>query len=148
MPAYLLILAVAGLLVFAIVDDMRNYRVRNDVVLLLLCLYILRVLVVGDYRQALIHGIVAGLLFALILVFYARGWMGGGDAKLFGVAFLWLENAELTTFSILLTLLTIAYVVTAKLKLLPSRGQAKMVIPFAPCIAGAWLLTISPALLG
>lgn len=148
MIASAITLAVAGILLFAIVDDLRNYRVLNEVIIALIVLFIADAAAQGHYREAVVHALLAAVLFAVILVMYARGWMGGGDAKLLGAAFLWLETSEQSVFAVLFAALTLAYVAAAKFGLAPSRGKSKIAIPLAPCIAGAWLLTLALSNIG
>lgn len=139
----LIYLALVAMLVFTIVDDWRNYTIRNEVILALLALFAANVIARGDYGQIAGQMAVAAVMFVALLIVYARGWMGGGDVKLLALAFLWLGAADLTTFTLSMCVLVIFYYAAARLKLAPSRGQSRIYIPFAPCISGAWLLTLA-----
>jgi prepilin peptidase CpaA len=138
-----ILIALVATLVFTIVDDWRNYTIRNEAILVLLALFAARVIALGDYAQLGGQLMLAAVMMVTLLFVYARGWMGGGDVKLLAVAFLWIGVAQLSTFTLLMCALVIVYYVAAKLKLAPSRGQARVYIPFAPCISGAWLLTLA-----
>jgi prepilin peptidase CpaA len=138
----LLKLSVCAVLVYIIIDDLRNYRIRNESIGALIGLFVVETLMRGAYFEAGIQLFIAVVFFLILLIPYSRGLLGGGDVKLLGVAFLWLGDSDRMVFAILFFLLTLLYVVAAKLRLAPSRGKASVFIPFAPSIAGAWLLTI------
>lgn len=138
-----ILIALVATLLFTIVDDWRNYTIRNEAILILLALFVARMIALGDYAHIGGQLGLAAFMFVTLLIIYERGWMGGGDVKLLAVAFLWLGVAELSTFTLLMCALVIVYYIAAKLKLAPSRGQTRVYIPFAPCISGAWLLTLA-----
>jgi prepilin peptidase CpaA len=79
----------AGLLVFAALSDAARLRIPNNVPLALLALYPLHLLSIADPLIALPALGMAAIVFALGFVFFARGWMGGGDVKLLSVGALW-----------------------------------------------------------
>lgn len=137
-----ILISLVATLLFTIVDDWRRYTIRNEAILALLLLFAARALARGDYSQLVGHITLATVLFVMLLVIYARGWIGGGDVKLLAVACLWLGAARLSTFTLLMSCLVILYYVAAKLGLAPSRGRSSVYIPLAPCISGAWLLTL------
>ncbi|WP_424362196.1 A24 family peptidase [Methylocystis parvus] len=143
MTQIVILIALVATLVFTIVDDWRNYTIRNEAILILLALFAARMIALGDYAHIGGQLMLAAFMFVTLLIIYSRGWMGGGDVKLLAVAFLWIGVAELSTFTLLMCALVIVYYVAAKLKFAPSRGQARVYIPFAPCISGAWLLTLA-----
>lgn len=138
-----MILAVlAAVLAFVVQDDLRNYRIRNEAVLALLVLFLASVALAGTTREALAHAAFAAAITAILLVSYQMGAMGGGDVKLLAVAFLWLGLEHSFVFSLLLLGFTLGYAALGKLGILPRKLVAsRPKIPFAPCIAAAWLLT-------
>lgn len=140
-------LSVSAILVFVIFDDLKNYRIRNQAIGLLIALFIVKILISGAYSAAGSQLAIAIILFLIFLIPYSQGQIGGGDVKLLGVALLWLDAPERLNFAILFLLLTLAYVVAAKFGRAPSRGKTKVFIPFAPSIAGAWLLAIAISML-
>lgn len=88
--------AFGGLLIFAAINDARQYIIPNWVSLTLIALYILYIslayaLVGSD--QSLDHGLehiaTALLVTAIFFVLFALGHMGGGDVKLIGAISLW-----------------------------------------------------------
>lgn len=131
----------AALLAYVVQDDLRNFRIQNKAVLALLALFLVTMALTGSAREASAHAAFAAVVGALLLVFYAKGAMGGGDVKLLAVAFLWLGLEDTFIFSLLLLGFTLAYAALAKLGILPRKLVAsRQKIPFAPCIAAAWLV--------
>jgi len=78
-------------MVYASVTDLTSMRIRNGLVLALLAAYVLLAPLAGFTLEEIAQSaaIAAGLLI-IGIVFFARGWMGGGDAKLLAVTALWL----------------------------------------------------------
>jgi prepilin peptidase CpaA len=79
----------AGILTWAAISDATRLRIPNTVPVALLVLYPLYLVSSGDTMQGLPALGVAAIVFALGFVFFARGWMGGGDVKLLSVGALW-----------------------------------------------------------
>jgi len=80
----------AFVMVYAGLMDLTTMKIRNGLVLGLLGTYAILAPLVG-FTLAEIGwsaAIAAGLL-AICFVFFARGWMGGGDVKLIAVTALW-----------------------------------------------------------
>ncbi|MCI0600624.1 MAG: prepilin peptidase [Beijerinckiaceae bacterium] len=143
MTELLIRIALAAILIFVILDDLRNYRIRNEAVAALILLFLLRAILMGQFAEALSHAVFAAVMFAVLLLAYSRGFLGGGDVKLLGAAFLWLGMENSFLFSIFLLAFTILYVLLAKLGTVPKRMvSARTKIPFGPCIGGAWLVTL------
>lgn len=137
--------ALAAILSFVVVDDFRNLRIRNEAVAALALLFVASTGLTGHFREALAHAAFALVMSGLILVFYAKGVMGGGDVKLLAVAFLWLGPEHAFAFSLFLLGFTLAYALLAKLGTLPRQVVAtRSKIPFGPCIAAAWLVAALP----
>jgi prepilin peptidase CpaA len=145
MNEMLIRIALAAILIFVIVDDLRNFRVRNEAVAALAVLFLLRAALNGRYAEALSHASFAAVMFAVFVLIYIRGLLGGGDVKLLGVAFLWLGTENSFVFSLFLLAFTILYALLAKLGAVPKRMVlARAKIPFGPCIGAAWLVTLIP----
>lgn len=135
--------SLCAILFYIIFDDIRNYKIRNQAILALVGLFFLQTVMEGDYRAAGIQLLIALFLFLILLVPYSLGLFGGGDVKLLGAALLWLGDSERMIFAFLFLLLTLIYMLAAKSGLAPSRGKTMVFMPFAPSIAGAWLLTLA-----
>src|SRR6266568_5329497 len=98
MGEYLISFVLGAALIYVILDDLRNARIRNEVVIVLAALFVVAAITRGEYSEAMRHLVFAAVMFLLILAMYALGMMGGGDAKLLAVAFLWLGVGSSATF--------------------------------------------------
>jgi prepilin peptidase CpaA len=82
-----------GILVWAAASDLATLTIPNRIILALLAGYAVLALL-SDV--ALMQGLLAGVLaLAGTLVLFSCGWIGGGDAKLFAAAALWLGFEQL-----------------------------------------------------
>jgi prepilin peptidase CpaA len=135
--------ALVAVLLYVIVDDLKNYRIRNEVVLLLVGLFVLECFLASDWSRFLAHGLFGAAMFGLLLLLYHFGWMGGGDIKLLCVAFLSLGMNRSSVFALFLSGFAVAYAVGAHFRVLPFRavGSSRKV-PYGPTIAAAWLATL------
>ncbi|MDP1964281.1 MAG: prepilin peptidase [Reyranella sp.] len=86
-------------MVYAGLVDLTTMRIRNSLILALLGSYVALAPLAGFTLEevAWSAAIAAGLLI-VGFVFFARGWMGGGDAKLLAVTGLWLGFEQVPTF--------------------------------------------------
>ena len=133
-----------GILAFVIVDDVRNYRIKNSIVMMLLCICVIELLIKVDLRQLVAHTVFAAVAFGVLLLAFQRGWLGGGDTKLLTIAFLGIGPESGLIYAIFFLLLTLIYWGGAKLGVLPSRIiGGRLTVPFGPSIAGAWIATIA-----
>jgi prepilin peptidase CpaA len=79
-----------ALMAFAASSDLLTMTISNRVSLLLLGGFFAMALLTGMNGSALLSHIGAGLLvLAVTFGFFARGWIGGGDAKLAAATALW-----------------------------------------------------------
>lgn len=107
----------AGALGWAAVSDLRRYIIPNRTAIAIIAAF-------GLYGCAmpwsfLIGGVGAGLVvFAMSTLFFARGWMGGGDAKLLTATALWAGPSFLSAFTAVTCLSGVAL---ALLMLSPAR---------------------------
>jgi prepilin peptidase CpaA len=133
------VLIVTGALLFYVaLTDLRHYKIRNDVILLLAALFFLHAAFSGRWTVLYWNIGFAALLFLIMLYFYARKLMGGGDVKLLTVAFLWVGPFCALAFALFLLVFVVIHVVAMKLNLVEGQiaeGQARL--PFAPSIAAA-----------
>ena len=83
----------------------------------------------------------AFLVFLILLVFYSRKGMGGGDVKLLTVGYLWAGYTCMLPFSVLLLLFALIHAIVAKLGLVKTIGVDRRRIPFAPVVAAALIGT-------
>src|SRR5271166_3638007 len=116
MSAFLISFALGTALIFVMLDDVKNFRIRNEAVLFMAALFLVDALTRGQYHETLHHLSFAGLMFLLILVVDATG-----------------------IFSVLLLILTLVYWLGAYVRILPSKmDSGNMKIPYGPAIAAAW----------
>lgn len=128
----------AGVLLYGAVRDLREYSISNSFVLLLACLFFLHALLSG--RWATLHENVAFALvmFAILLLCYSKGWLGGGDVKLLTVASLWVGLRCALPFSLFLFIFAALHTVAVKLKWVEAKQiDGRLKIAFAPSINAA-----------
>lgn len=150
----LALLAFCGLTVAATVTDLRSYRIPNRISLAVAGLFPVYVLAgFADAGSGLLAG---GIVFAIGVFLFARGWMGGGDVKLLAAVSLW-AGTELLLPMILIVSITggimsaVEWIRTGGLTRILSRyiptidvgpaltaGREQAVVPYAAAIlAGA-----------
>ena len=132
------LLVTAGLLLYGAVKDLRDYSISNAFVFVLGGLFVLHAVLSG--RWVILHENVAFalLMFVVLLVCYARGWMGGGDVKLLTVACLWVGIRCALPFSLLLLLFATLHTAAIKLNWTQGRREGgRIKIAFAPSISAA-----------
>jgi prepilin peptidase CpaA len=132
------LLLTAALLLYGAVKDLRDYSISNVFVLVLGGLFILHALLSG--RWVTLHENIAFalLMFAVLMVCYWRGWMGGGDVKLLAVAFLWVGVRCALPFSLFLLIFASLHTAAIKLKWLGGRQvDDRLKIAFAPSVSAA-----------
>lgn len=143
-PAVLVQAVLVALLAYVIVDDLRHFRVRNDVVLLIAALFALFWAIQRDLWFGVPHLLFGAVMFLVFLFLYARGWMGGGDVKLLAVAFLWLGPERAMPFAIALGVFAALYGTLAQFYLVPVKDMpgGRRKVPYAPSIALAWIVAL------
>lgn len=99
----------------AAISDFRAFRISNIYPAIIIALFVVLHAVAGFSSALLPNALHFLLALAIGMLLFGRGWIGGGDAKLYAAVALWFDwNGAvalvfLTTFSGLL--LTIAFVV-------------------------------------
>jgi len=132
------LLVAAACLVYGAVKDLKDYSVSNVLVSILAGLFFLHALLSGRWVALHENVAFAVLMFAVLLVCYWRGWMGGGDVKLLAVAFLWVGIRCALPFSLLLLLFAILHTVAIKVRWLEGRRvDGRLKIAFAPSVNAA-----------
>jgi prepilin peptidase CpaA len=130
--------ALVAILSYVAFTDFQTFRIQNNVVLLLLVLYALFAVVARTRFEILANLMVAAVIFAVLLWFYIRGVVGGGDVKLVTVACLWIGLHCLFLFSIVLFVLIALHVFAAWMGWAATKPMAgRLAIPYAPSVAGA-----------
>jgi len=104
--------AIAAMLIFVFtmvsagVTDLTTYKIRNSLVLLFLLAYAALAPLAGFTADEIERSaaVAAGVLLCGFMLF-ARGWIGGGDAKLAAVTALWFGAEHTLAYLVCMTLL-------------------------------------------
>jgi prepilin peptidase CpaA len=88
-----------AMMAFAASSDLLTMTISNRISLILLAGFFCLALATGMSAAPVgAHAGAALLVFAIVLTFFARGWIGGGDAKLATVTALWLGFDQLLAY--------------------------------------------------
>jgi prepilin peptidase CpaA len=79
----------AGVLFFAVLTDLKQYRISNELVGVLVVVFFVHAVLSSRWETVVGNIAFALSIFLLMLYFYSRDWVGGGDVKLLSAAFLW-----------------------------------------------------------
>jgi prepilin peptidase CpaA len=100
-PEFLVFAALPALLIAAALWDLASYPIPNFLQLALLACFVIFALEAGMAPSAVGLHLVAGMLGLVIgFAFFALGYVGGGDAKLFACAALWFGLRDLPDFAL------------------------------------------------
>ena len=144
-----------ALLAMLAVSDLRRRRLPNAIVAGFAVVYFAQAWLAGESRVGLLAHIATGIA-ALVLaaIVFRFGWLGGGDAKLFGAVFLWSGPAQAATVFFIVSLfgliLGLAQIAIGRMQrdppafdalgwLAPKRGVPYGVALAAGGIAAVWL---------
>jgi prepilin peptidase CpaA len=88
-----------ALMAFAASSDLFTMTISNRVTLALVAGFVAMALISGmSPHDMLAHAGAAGAVLVVTFVFFARGWIGGGDAKLAAATALWLGFDHLVPY--------------------------------------------------
>jgi prepilin peptidase CpaA len=136
-------------LFWAALTDLREFKVRNELVAILACLYVVHALFSGAWVSMQWNFAFALLMLAGGIYAYSLQHIGGGDLKLLTVAFLWTGPWLALPFVVLLLVFTVVYYVAARLGYAAvRRTPAGLRIPLAPSLAGALIGVFALGLIG
>ena len=139
-------LLVGMVLIYVAIEDMLRFKIANESVMVLALLFLVFSLVSGALWPPLWHLLFGAVMFAFVVAVYSFGVIGGGDAKLLAIAFLWIGAQNASFFCILLTLSAGVYLVLQRLfHILPGKTNAagQFMMPYGPSIAVAWIATMA-----
>ena len=131
-----------GILVAAAIGDLRNRRIPNRLVIVLAVLGLFFSIVQQPVFPGLVRssgGFIAGL--ACWLPFYALGWLGAGDVKLFAAAGAWLGPLQAVEGALIGAL---AGAILSLIWMLKSRGVRDTAVTLGMAASSPGLLTPSP----
>jgi prepilin peptidase CpaA len=135
--------ATVAVLCYVGFTDFRTFKIRNESITLLVVLYIVYAVVARSPYEILLNFAVSFAVFVVLLCFYAKGAVGGGDVKLVSVVCLWIGTHCALLFSALLLVFIGLHVVAVRLGLASTQPMgSRQAIPYAPSIAGALIGTI------
>ena len=123
----------AATLFWVALTDLREFKVRNELIIILVLLYVVYALFSGAWASMQWN-----FGFALLMLIggtyaYSLQHIGGGDLKLLTVAFLWTGPWLAAPFVILLLIFTVLYYVAARVGLAAAqRTSAGLRIPRLP----------------
>ena len=111
MSVAILMAVLPALLVAAAVSDLTTYKIPNVIPGAMILLFIAFLIIVAfggpgmSWRETGLH-VIAGFLGLLAgMGMFAAGWVGGGDAKLFAAAALWLGWEALLDYAVMASIL-------------------------------------------
>ena len=136
----LVLIITAATLFYTAQNDLRHYKIRNELIFVLTALFFVHALVSGRWTSAHWNIVFALLMFIVMLFFYSHRLMGGGDVKLLSVAFLWVGIGCALPFALLLLLFVSIHTLAAKVGWADTQSAENDIrkrIPFAPSIAAA-----------
>jgi prepilin peptidase CpaA len=136
----IILVVAAAVLFYAAVNDLRYFKIGNELIFLLVGLFILYTLLSGLWIHAAWNIGLAAFVFVFLIYFYSRHWMGGGDVKILTVAFLWTGVECALAFAILLLLCASLHAIAARFGWAGSQqtnDDRRRRIAFAPSVAAA-----------
>src|SRR3974390_147004 len=127
-----------GVLFYVALTDLKYFKIRNEFVLVLTALFLLHAFLSGRWVTVQWNFGFALLLFVIMLYFYLKKMMGGGDLKLLTVALLWVGPFCALPFALFLLLFVCVHLVAVRFNLVEARVlNGKKWIAFAPAVAAA-----------
>ncbi len=150
----LLLTIFPGVMAFAAASDLFTMRISNRLVLVLTAGFFVLAPMVGlGWSDIGLHVALAAAALVVTFFMFSRGWIGGGDAKLFAATCLWLGPAGMLAYGIYAALLggalTVLLLVMRGMPLpagLLSQGwlvrlhSPKEGVPYGIALAGAGLM--------
>ena len=134
--------ALVAVLFYVGYTDFRTFKIKNNLVLLLLVLYVLFAVVARTPSEILSNLTFSAIIFGVLVWFYTKGAIGGGDVKLVTIACLWIGPHCAVLFSVMLLLLIGLHVFAAWMGWAATKPKAgRFAIPYAPSVAGALIAT-------
>jgi prepilin peptidase CpaA len=139
--SHVVLVITAAVLFYVALTDFKQFKIRNELILVLVGLFVVHALLSGLWVSAHWNLAFAALMFGVMLYFYAQNLMGGGDVKILTVGFLWVGFLCAFPFAVLLAVFAAVHVVAAKFGWAEVQqvGDKKR-IPLAPSVAAALII--------
>jgi prepilin peptidase CpaA len=131
----------AAVLLYAAWIDMRHFKIRNELIIVLTGLFVLHAIISGRWVEIYWNLAVAFFVFLILLIFYVRKAVGGGDLKLLTIGYLWVGHTCMFPFTVLLLVFAIIHTILAKIGLVTTVGPDRRRVAFAPTVAAALIGT-------
>ena len=80
--SHLVLVITAGVLFYVALTDFKYFKIRNELILVLVGLFMVHALLSGRWTSAHWNLALAALMFCIMLYFYSQNSMGGGDVKI------------------------------------------------------------------
>lgn len=90
--------------IYAIITDISQLRIPNMVTIVLVAAFIPYMLL-GNVQTIWLHFAVAGVVFIVLFLSFAMGWLGAGDVKFASAIALWAGPVHGTAFLVYFALL-------------------------------------------
>ena len=120
--AHTVLVITAAVLFYAAWNDLRRQRIPNELVAVLAALFVIHAIISGRWTEMLWNFALAFVMFLIMLVFYIRKTMGGGDLKLLTVGFLWAGYACALPFTIFLLVFALIHAIVVKIGIVKAIG--------------------------
>jgi prepilin peptidase CpaA len=134
--AHIVLVVTAGLLLYVAANDLREFKIKNELILLLGVLFFVHAGLSGRWVSLQWNLGFAALMFALMLWAYAQKLMGGGDLKLLTVGFLWAGVHCAIPFVLILMVFALLHALAARLGWVRAeRANGRLRVPLAPSVA-------------
>jgi Flp pilus assembly protein protease CpaA len=106
--AHVVLVITAAVLFYVALTDFKEFKIRNELTLVLAGLFVVHSLLSGRWVIAHWNLAFAALMFGVMLYFYSQNLMGGGDIKILTVGFLWVGFRCALPFAVLLAIFSVA----------------------------------------
>ena len=111
--SHVVLVITAAVLFYVALTDFKEFRLHNELILVLAGLFVVHALLSGRWVIAHWNLAFAALMFGAMLYFYGQNLMGGGDVKILTVGFLWVGFRCALPFAVLLAIFAGVHVVAA-----------------------------------
>ena len=144
LAANLLLLLLAGLLLWAAIGDIRTFNISNELNLAIALIAPLHWWASGTplWPAAAAHVGIAILIFVVLTGAWWLGMMGGGDVKMASAVALWLPPAAVPAFVVVMSLAGGVVTLIALIRHRMARREGRPEVPYGVAIAasGLWLI--------
>lgn len=92
-------------MIFAAATDALSYKISNHISVIIVLGFIVLVPFSGMSISVIVsHVVTAAIVLVIGFILFARGWIGGGDAKVISAAVLWLGPGLIVPFLLIMAI--------------------------------------------